>query len=94
MARIRARRAVGSTTVNISGRFGAADMGRLEHACAEALTRHPLQLQLDLTQVTAMDDTASAVVERLQRRGARIRNVPGDPEPGESSHSPGVRLRR
>jgi hypothetical protein len=48
-------------------------MGRLEHACGEALTRNPLQLQLNLTHVTEMDGTAAAVVQRLRDRGAQVR---------------------
>jgi anti-anti-sigma regulatory factor len=48
-------------------------MGRLERAFGEALTRNPLQLQLDLTQITEMDETAAAVLERLRHRGAQIR---------------------
>ena len=47
-------------------------MGRLEHAFGEALTRDPLQLHLDLTRVSDMDDTAIAVVGRLRRRGALV----------------------
>lgn len=53
-------------------------MGRLEHACGEALTRDPLQLHLDLTRVSDMDDTAIAVVGRLRRRGALVRQSRGD----------------
>lgn len=73
MARIRTKRVLADTRINVSGRLAAADMGRLERACGEALTRNPLQLQLDLTRVTEMDETAAALLERLRHRGARIR---------------------
>jgi hypothetical protein len=53
-------------------------MGRLEHSCGEALTRDPLQLHLDLTQVTEMDATAAAVVARLRRRGAQVHTLAGE----------------
>jgi hypothetical protein len=51
-------------------------MGRLEHACREALTRDRLELHLDLTHVTGMDVTAAALVQRLRDRGAHVR-TPG-----------------
>ena len=73
MARIQRRHGLGSIRLKVSGRLRAADMGRLEHACGDALTREPLQLHLDLTKVTYMDQTAAAVVERLRRRGAQVR---------------------
>jgi hypothetical protein len=63
------------TRVSVSGRLGAADRGRLEHACREALTRDPLQLHLNLTQVTEMDGTAAALVQRLRDRGAQVRTA-------------------
>jgi hypothetical protein len=47
-------------------------MGRLEHACREALTHHPLRLELNLTQVTEVDGTAAALVQRLRDRGAQV----------------------
>ena len=50
-------------------------MGRMERACGEALTRNPLQLQVDLTHVTDVDATAAAILEQLHRRGARLRTV-------------------
>jgi anti-anti-sigma regulatory factor len=73
MARIESRHVAGSIRLKVSGRLRATDMGRLEHACREALTRQSLQLFLDLTRVTEIDQTAAAVVERLRRRGAQVR---------------------
>jgi hypothetical protein len=73
MARIQYRHVAGFTRLNVSGRLRAADMGRLEHACREALTRQPLRLLLDLTKVTEIDRTAAAVIDRLGRRGAEVR---------------------
>lgn len=86
MARIRATRVVrGGLRVSVSGRLAAADMGRLEHSCGEALTRDPLQLHLDLTQVTEMDATAAAVVARLRRRGAQVDTLASQTAPDESN---------
>lgn len=64
----------GYMRVTVSGRLRAADMGRLERACGEALTHNPLQLDLDLTRVTETDQTSAAIVERLRQRGARVRS--------------------
>jgi hypothetical protein len=72
MARIRAARQGNVLRVTISGRLGIDDMGRLEHACAPALTSDQPNLELDLHSVTDTDATAAAVVERIGRRGARI----------------------
>ena len=60
------------TCVVVSGRLSAADMGRLEHACAPALLHHPSPLELDLKGVTSADDTARAMVARMRARGARV----------------------
>jgi hypothetical protein len=72
MARIRARRDAERTHLTITGRLTAADMGRLEHACGLALTRHSVALTIDLRRVTALDRTADALLRRLGERGARI----------------------
>ena len=72
MARIR-RLPIGDLTrVVVIGALAAVDMGRLEHACAPALPRHPLPLEIDIRRVTGMDRTAAAVLDRLAKRGARI----------------------
>jgi hypothetical protein len=62
-----------NTRIRIAGRLTAADMGRLERACAAALIVQPLRLDIDLGRVTEMDATASAVLARLNARGAVIR---------------------
>ena len=80
MARIRASRSGSTVRVRISGALRAADLGRLEHNCASALTVEPLPLELDLRRVTAIDASASAVLARMHERGARIvyaEHVPG-----------------
>ena len=69
-------------------------MGRLEHACGDALTRHPLQLHLDLSHVTQMDDTATAVVGRLRRRGAQIHTLATNSASEESEAENESRLQR
>jgi hypothetical protein len=58
--------------VSVKGQLSIADMGRLEQACAPALTTHPVNLELDLRRVTHADATATAVVERIAQRGARV----------------------
>ena len=64
---------VGATTrVIVAGPLAAADMGRLEHACAPALPHDPLPLEIDIRRVTRLDRTAAAVLDRLAQRGARI----------------------
>jgi anti-anti-sigma regulatory factor len=76
MARIRMVSQTTATRVSIAGRLTASDMGRLERACAGALTSHPLRLHIDLRGVTAMDRTAAAVLARLIDRGAVIEPAP------------------
>ena len=58
--------------MKISGRVSAADMGRLEHACAPALISDALLLEIDLRHATSIDRSASAVLERMAQRGARV----------------------
>jgi hypothetical protein len=61
-----------NTRIRIAGRLTAADMRRLEHACAAALVVRPLRLHIDIRRVTDMDATAAAVLARLNARGAVI----------------------
>jgi hypothetical protein len=84
VARIRRVPSEGSTRVRISGRLMAIDMGRLEHACAPALTERAPALDIDLRRVTDLDPTARAVLGHMSRRGARICCPPGltIPHPG------------
>jgi hypothetical protein len=77
MARIRSVGNGGSTRVTVAGRLLATDMGRLEHACAPALTNRAAALDIDLRRVTEVDLTARAVLHQMSRRGARIRYPPG-----------------
>jgi hypothetical protein len=72
MARIRSVRLGAHTSLRFTGRLTASDMGRLEHACGDALTRTPLSLQLDLRAVTGIDQTALALLQRLEQRGATM----------------------
>jgi hypothetical protein len=72
MARIRAIRSGGVTRVLVSGRLSSADMGRLEHACAPALTSEAIPLELDLRRMTDADRTAQALIDRMVTRGARV----------------------
>jgi anti-anti-sigma regulatory factor len=72
MARIRSALHGEVLRVKVSGRLRITDMGRLEHACAPALISHAANLELDLRRVTYIDATATAVLERISQRGARI----------------------
>ena len=74
MARIRTARVADRTLVVVTGRLTAGDMGRLEIACAEALTSRPPRLEIDLRQVTHTDSTAVAILQHLADRGAFIRS--------------------
>jgi hypothetical protein len=76
MAKIRSTHQGDVLRVIVSGRLKTADMGRLEHACAPALTSHPVKLDLDLRRVTYADATATAVLQRISQRGARITPPP------------------
>ena len=73
MARIKTIRTPRDTRVTVIGKLTAADMGRLEHACAGALTSVRPRLDIDLTQVTYADDTAIAILQHLADRGATVR---------------------
>jgi hypothetical protein len=72
MARMRISRTGDNTRIRIAGRLTAADMRRLEHACAAALVVQPLRLHIDVGRVTEVDATAAAVLARLNARGAVI----------------------
>ena len=83
MARMRVTRTSDNTRIRIDGRLTAADMRRLEHACAPALVVQPLRLHIDVRRVTAMDATAAAVLDRLNARGAVIHSQ--SEQPGTST---------
>jgi anti-anti-sigma regulatory factor len=72
MARIHTSRQNETVRVTLSGRLSAADMGRFEHACAPALIKHPVALEIDLRGVTSIDQSAAAILDRMADRGARI----------------------
>lgn len=50
-------------------------MGRLEHACAPALTSARPALVVDLTRVTAVDGVAAAHLRQMAARGIVIRGA-------------------
>jgi hypothetical protein len=61
-------------------------MGRLEHACSPALTSRALRLEIDLRGVTASDETATAVLQRMIDRGAVVTlRVPDDADPNRAA---------
>lgn len=73
MARIRTIKRTSSVHVVVTGRLGASDMRRLEHACATALITEHADLVLDLQRVTAMDDVAAAHLKQIATRGAILK---------------------
>lgn len=70
MARIRTIKSVSPLRVVVTGRLGAADMRRLEDACATALTAERADLVVDLRRVIAVDAVAAAHLRHIARRGA------------------------
>ena len=70
MARIRTVHSRDRPLIVITGRLTSADVGRLEQACAPALTVQSLCLEIDLRGVTYTDSTAAAMLRRLVARGA------------------------
>jgi hypothetical protein len=72
MARIRRVRRHDGIRITIAGRLAASDMGRLEHACAPALTDRTAALDIDLRAATEVDASARAVLVRMALRGARV----------------------
>ena len=85
MARIRTVRRRASVIVIVHGSLAAADMRRLEDACAPALTTPRADLIVDVQQATVIDRVAQAHLDRIELRGAVIRrplNLPGEqPKP-------------
>jgi hypothetical protein len=73
MARIRVSQQHSTTRVVVAGRLGAADIRRLEHACAPALTSARADLIVDLTSVSDVDGVAAALLGRMANRSAIIR---------------------
>ena len=72
MARISVIRHGDRYRIKLRGRFAAADLGRLERACGEALQQKPAPLQLNLEAVTSIDNVARGYLDRLRARGAHI----------------------
>jgi len=64
----------------IRGALGAKDLKRLEHACRDALQHQHLPIEIDLTRVTTMDESAKTYLHRLETRGAALHSArpPGD----------------
>ena len=73
MARIRRQIVPSGVRLIVSGRLTAADVGRLEHACAPALLTQDAAIEIDLSQVSESDEMANLMVNRMAARGARIR---------------------
>ena len=67
MAKISVIRHGDSYRIKLRGRFAAADLGRLERACGEALQQKPAPLQLNLEAVTSIDNVARGYLDRCAR---------------------------
>ena len=72
VARIRAHQHAGHIRVKVTGRLTASDVGRLEQACAPALTSGNVMLDIDVSRVTQSDDTAALIMRHMAERGAHI----------------------
>ena len=75
MARIRRHILPHMVRLKVTGRLTAADVGRLERACAPALLTKDVALDIDLSEVTESDDMATLMLARMAARGARIRRA-------------------
>jgi hypothetical protein len=64
--------------VTVSGQLAAGDLRRLEHVCGPALEQSRLALELDLRDVTGMDEPARLFLDSLRRRGAVVRSPGAD----------------
>jgi hypothetical protein len=62
----------GRWLVAVDGQLGAADLRRLERACAPALEYRPPPLDLKLDAVTSVDETARMFVRSLLASGAAL----------------------
>jgi hypothetical protein len=76
VAKIAVARIGNTFRIRLRGRLTAGDLKRLERACGLALQQKLVPLELDIGNVTAVDDTAQAYLNRLLARGASIRGVP------------------
>jgi anti-anti-sigma regulatory factor len=56
----------------IKGALAARDLKRLEHACRDALQHKSVPLEIDVSDVTSMDDSARTYLGRLLARGASL----------------------
>jgi hypothetical protein len=64
--------------VKVTGHLTVRDMRRFEHACAPALTRPSVALEIDLRGVITTDRAAHLLLSQMANRGAHIM-LPADP---------------
>jgi hypothetical protein len=62
----------GRWRVAVRGRLRAADLRRLERACAPALEQYPLPLDIDVNAMQGVDEPSRRFVRCLLRRGAAL----------------------
>ncbi|HEY7291025.1 MAG TPA: hypothetical protein VH583_14410 [Vicinamibacterales bacterium] len=72
MARISMTRVGALYRATLKGRLSARDLKRLERACGSALVQKRLPLEVNLQNVTSLDEAARAYLEKLRARGARV----------------------
>jgi hypothetical protein len=72
MARIIVARAGNRYRITLDGRLSAGDLRRLERACRYALEQKRVPLEINLDNVSMVDDVAQTYLERLRARGARV----------------------
>lgn len=62
--------------ITLAGRLKAKDLKRLERACGHALQHEFVPLELDVAQVTFIDESARTYLDRLCARGATVLGAP------------------
>jgi hypothetical protein len=74
MARISVVHSSGGYQITISGQLAARDLKQLERACAQALVHKLVPLELNVKNMRGVDDAAREYLERLRKRGARLKD--------------------
>jgi hypothetical protein len=92
VARLRRTRIGERYRIAVSGDLCAADLRRLERACAPALEHRQVPLELRVDRVRSVDEPARAFLERLIERGAALSGPPLPRLPAASQI--GLRFRR
>jgi hypothetical protein len=70
VASIRVRVRDGRRRVTVRGQLAAADLRRLERACGPALEQREVALEVEVDDVSTIDETSQLFLAQLVRRGA------------------------